>query len=351
MKDIINSSQLMSTRDAFGEALVEVGKEKKNVIVLTADLSQATRTFLFARVFPERFFNLGICEQNMMGVAAGLATTGFIPVATSLAIFATGRAYEQIRNTIAHSNFNVKIIGSHGGISMGEDGSTHQSIEDIALMRVIPNMTVIVPADAPQTKKAVRAAIEYKGPVYIRLGRPKLPIVTDTKSKFVIGKADVLRRGNDVSIVACGVMVIQALKAADILASRGINARVINMHTIKPLDLKILSLASGETGALIVAEDHSVIGGLGSATLEALACIENRPPVYQVGVYDVFGESGDPNDLIEKYGLSPQSIVKGVERVLPLKKRKKRRQNKMFIDGRSEESVPTKNQTSGSGEK
>ena len=313
MKDTLNSSRLMSTRDAFGEVLAEIGKEKTNVVVLSADLAEATRASVFAKAFPERFFNVGSAEQDMMGVAAGLATTGFIPVVTSLAIFAAGRAYEQVRNTIAHSNLNVKIIGTHSGISMGKDGSTHQSIEDIALMRVIPNMTVIVPADASETKKAVRATIEHKGPVYFRLGRPELPFITNTKSEFVIGKADILRKGSDVSILACGIMVIEALKTADILTSRRINARVINIHTIKPLDGETISRAAEETGAIIVAEDHSVIGGLGSAVLEALASMGNRPPVYQVGIGDVFGESGNPNNLVKKYGLSAQDIVKNVE--------------------------------------
>ena len=320
MKNTINSPQLMSTRDAYGQVLVEIGKEQKNIVVLNADLSQSTRTSLFAETFPERFFNAGIAEQNMMGVAAGLATTGFIPVVSTLAIFAAGRAYDQVRNTIVHSGLNVKIVATHSGITMGKDGSSHQSIEDIALMRVIPDMTVIVPADALETKKALRATIEYKGPVYIRLGRPEIPVVTDEESPFVIGKADILRKGNDLSIIACGIMVFQALKAADALVSQGIKARVINMHTIKPLDLEILFNAAKETGAILTAEDHSIIGGLGSAVLEALACKETRPPVYRIGVRDVFGESGEPDDLIKKYGLSWKDIVKAAKEVLSLKK-------------------------------
>ncbi|GAI16200.1 unnamed protein product, partial [marine sediment metagenome] len=268
---------------------VEIGKEQKNIVVLNADLSQSTRTSLFAKVFPGRFFNAGIAEQNMMGVAAGLATTGFTPVVSTLAIFAAGRAYDQIRNTIVHSGLNVKIVATHSGITMGKDGSSHQSIEDIALMRVIPDMTVIVPADALETKKALRATIEYKGPVYVRLGRPEIPVITDEESPFVIGKADILRKGNDLSIIACGIMVFQALKAADALVSQGIKARVISMHTIKPLDLEILFNAAKETGAILTAEDHSIIGGLGSAVLEALACKEPRPPVYRIGIRDVFG--------------------------------------------------------------
>ncbi|TET94041.1 transketolase family protein [Candidatus Aerophobetes bacterium] len=319
MKNTINSPQLMSTRDAYGQVLVEIGKEQKNIVVLNADLSQSTRTSLFAETFPERFFNAGIAEQNMMGVAAGLATTGFTPIVSTLAIFAAGRAYDQVRNTIVHSGLNVKIVATHSGITMGKDGSSHQSIEDIALMRVIPDMTVIVPADALETKKALRAAIEYKGPVYIRLGRPEIPVITDEKSPFVIGKADILRKGNDLSIIACGIMVFQALKAADALVSQGIKARVINMHTIKPLDLEILFNAAKETGAILTAEDHSIIGGLGSAVLEALACKEPRPPVYRIGVRDVFGESGEPDDLIKKYGLSWKDIVKAAKEVLSLK--------------------------------
>jgi transketolase len=320
MKNTVNSPQLMSTRDAYGQVLVEIGKEQKNIVVLNADLSQSTRTSFFAETFPERFFNAGIAEQNMMGVAAGLATTGFTPVVSTLAIFAAGRAYDQVRNTIVHSGLNVKIVATHSGITMGKDGSSHQSIEDIALMRVIPDMTVIVPADALETKKALPAAIEYKGPVYIRLGRPEIPVITDEKSPFVIGKADILRKGNDLSIIACGIMVFQALKAADALVSQGIKARVINMHTIKPLDLEILFNAAKETGAILTAEDHSIIGGLGSAVLEALACKEPRPPVYRIGIRDVFGESGEPDDLVKKYGLSWQDIVKAAKEVLSLKK-------------------------------
>ncbi len=315
----MSSTQLISTRDAFGEELVDMGKEKENIVVLSADLAKTTRTSWFAKAFPKRFFNVGIAEQNMMGIAAGLSTTGFIPVVSTVAIFAVGRAYDQVRNTIAHSGFNVKIAATHSGISMGKDGSSHQAIEDMALMRVIPDMTVIVPADAPETKKALRAAIEYKGPVYIRLGRPEIPIITDEKSPFILGKADILRKGNDLSIIACGMMVPQSLKAASVLASQGIKARVINIHTIKPLDMEVLYNAAKETGAIVTAEDHSVIGGLGSAVLEAFSCKEARPPVYRIGVRDVFGESGEPDDLMRKYGLSWQDIVKAAEEVLSLK--------------------------------
>ena len=315
----MSSTQLISTRDAFGEGLVDIGKEKENIVVLSADLAKATRASWFAKAFPERFFNVGIAEQNMMGIAAGLSTTGFIPVVSTLAIFAAGRAYDQVRNTIVHSGFNVKIAATHSGISMGKDGSSHQAIEDIALMRVIPDMTVIVPADAPETKKALRAAIEYEGSVYIRLGRPEIPVITDEKLPFVIGKANILRKGNDLSIIVCGIMVPQALKAADVLASQGIKARVINMHTIKPLDLEVLYNAAEETGAIFTAEDHSVIGGLGSAVLEALACEEMRPPVYRIGIRDVFGESGEPDELMRKYGLSCQDIVRATVKILSLK--------------------------------
>ncbi len=308
--------KLISTRDAFGEALLEMGKEREDIIVLSADLAKATRSSFFAKDFPNRFFNAGIAEQNMMGIAAGLSTTGFIPIVSTLSIFAACRAYDQVRNTIVHSGFNVKIVATHSGISMGKDGSSHQSIEDIALMRVIPNMTVIVPADAPETKKALRAAIEYKSPVYIRLGRPKIPIITDGRSPFVIGKAGILRKGSDVTIIACGIMVDQSLKAADVLDSQGIRVRVINMHTIKPLDSEVLRSAAKETGAILTAEDHSIIGGLGSAVLETLACTKNRPPVHRIGIRDVFGESGEPDDLIKKYGLSWQDIVKTARKAL-----------------------------------
>jgi len=312
----MSSDKLISTRDAFGETLLEIGKERKDVVVLSADLAKTTRTSLFGKAFPTRFFSVGIAEQNMMGIAAGLSTTGLIPIVSTLAIFAADRAYDQVRNTIVHSGFNVKIVATHSGISMGKDGSSHQSIEDIALMRVMPNMTVIVPADAPETKKALRAAIKHKGPAYIRLGRPKVPIVTDEESPFVIGKANVLRKGSDITIIACGIMVTQAVKSADILASQGIEARVVNMHTIKPFDLEVLHNAAKETKAILTAEDHSIIGGLGSAVLEALSCVGNRPPVYRIGICDVFGESGESDNLIKKYGLSWQDIAKTAKKAL-----------------------------------
>jgi len=315
----MNHLPLVSTRQAFGEELCELGKKIENIVVLNADLSVSTRTSFFAEAFPERFFNAGIAEQNMMGVAAGLSTTGFIPIVSTLAVFAAGRAYDQIRNTICHSALNVKIAGSHSGISMGEDGSSHQSIEDIALMRVIPGMTVLVPADGLETKRALRAAIEHEGPVYMRLGRPEVAAITHRKSSFTLGRAKILRNGNDATIVACGIMVFQALKAADVLKCRGINVRVINMHTVKPLDLEVLSEAAEQTGGIVTAEDHSVIGGLGSAVLEALAWVRTKLPVYQIGIRDTFGESGNPDDLMRKYGLSWENIAKAVEEILSVK--------------------------------
>ncbi|MBE0478813.1 transketolase family protein [Candidatus Aerophobetes bacterium] len=309
-------NKLIATRDAFGEELVEIGKKNKNLVVLSADLAKSTRTIEFATVFPERFFNAGVAEQNMMGIAAGLSTSGFVPIVSTLAIFAAGRAYDQVRNTIAHSRLNVKIVATHSGVSMGKDGSSHQSIEDIALMRVIPHMVVISPADGPETKKALRSAIEYEGPVYMRLGRPELPVVTQHINSFNIGKADVLQEGTDVSIITCGIMVHQALKAAEILSSQNIRAGVINMHTIKPLDVEVIHQAARSTLVILTAEDHSIIGGLGSAVLETLSCANIRPPVYRIGVRDVFGESGSTDQLMKKYELTWENIVQAVHKIL-----------------------------------
>jgi len=305
----------MATREAYGRALAELGAENPNIVVLDADLSKSTKTDLFAARFPERFFNVGIAEQNLMGTAAGLALAGKIPFASSFAIFATGRAFEQVRNSICHARLNVKIVASHAGITVGEDGASHQAVEDIAIMRALPHMTVIVPADAVQTAQAVRAAASHDGPVYLRLGRPAVPQIYDEGYRFTWGRADVLREGKDVAIVACGIMVAKALEAAASLAAEGIEATVINMAMVKPLDVETLVEAARRTGAVVTAEEHSIVGGLGSAVAEALA--ENYPvPILRVGLPDVFGESGRPEELLEKYGLTASHLVAAARKVL-----------------------------------
>lgn len=308
----------IATREAYGKALVEIGKENAHVVVLDADLAKSTKTISFRKEFPERFFEMGIAEQNMMGTAAGLAAAGKIPFASSFAVFATGRVYDQVRNSICYTRLNVKIAASHAGITVGEDGASHQALEDIALMRVLPNLTVFVPADGPSTVAAVRAAVEIDGPVYIRLGRSAVPVLYKEGSDFVPGKANKLRFGNDLTIVACGIMVAQAMEAAAHLEREGISATVLDMYTIKPLDEEAVIKAARETGALITAEEHSIIGGLGGAVAEVL--VENYPvPMKRVGVRDVFGESGKPAELLSKYGLGVADIVSAVKEVLSRK--------------------------------
>jgi transketolase len=308
----------IATRDAYGKALRELGAEMENVVVLDADLSKSTKTADFAKEYPQRFFNMGIAEANLMGVAAGMAAAGKIPFASTFAVFATGRAFEQIRNSIAYPKLNVKIAATHAGITVGEDGGSHQAIEDIALMRAVPNMTVIVPADGIETALAVKAAAKYEGPVYLRLGRPKVPVLYDEAYDFTIGKGVTLREGKDAAVIATGIMVGKALEAAELLAKEGIFPRVINIHTIKPIDREIILKAAVETGAIVTAEEHSIIGGLGSAVCEV--CSENAPvPVQRIGIEDVFGESGAPDELMEKFGLTPQAIVERVKRVIARK--------------------------------
>lgn len=309
----------VATREAYGVALKKLGAENKNIVVLDADLSKSTKTAEFAKVFPERFFNMGIAEQNMMGTAAGFAAAGKIPFASTFAIFATGRAFEQIRNSIAYPKLNVKIAASHAGLSVGEDGGSHQSIEDIAIMRALPNMTVIVPADGVETEAVIKAAVAYDGPVYIRLGRLVVPEIFNAETyQFQIGQAIQIKDGHDVTIIACGLMVAEALTAADILAEKGIKARVLNMPTIKPIDSEAIITAAKETGAIVTAEEHSIIGGLGSAVAEVL--VENTPvPMTRVGVRDTFGESGTPSDLLEKYGLKAADIVLAATQVIKRK--------------------------------
>lgn len=308
----------IATRDAYGKTLRELGAEMENVVVLDADLSKSTKTADFAKEYPQRFFNMGIAEANLMGVAAGMAAAGKIPFASTFAVFATGRAFEQIRNSIAYPKLNVKIAATHAGITVGEDGGSHQAIEDIALMRAVPNMTVIVPADGIETALAVKAAAKYEGPVYLRLGRPKVPVLYDEAYDFTIGKGVTLREGKDAAVIATGIMVGKALEAAELLAKEGIFLRVINIHTIKPIDREIILKAAVETGAIVTAEEHSIIGGLGSAVCEV--CSENAPvPVQRIGIEDVFGESGAPDELMEKFGLTPQAIVERVKRVIARK--------------------------------
>lgn len=298
----------IATRDAYGETLAELGKRNEDIVVLDADLSGSTKTKKFSKLFPNRFFNIGISEQDMVGTASGLSLTGKIPFASTFAIFETGRAWEQIRQTVCYSNLNVKLVATHGGLTVGEDGASHQSLEDIALMRVLPSMTVIVPADGFETQHVIDTIAEYKGPVYVRLGRSKVPPVMPSDYKFLIGKAHTFNIGSDVTIIANGIMVSAALEARDILKTKGIDAGVINMSTIKPLDTGALLEAASKTKLIITAEEHSIIGGLGGAVSEFLS--ENHPiQVKRIGVRDSFGCSGKPDELLKLFGLTSDDIV------------------------------------------
>lgn len=308
-------SKPMATRAAYGEILEIMGGENDRIVVLDADLSKSTNTAGFAKAYPERFFNMGIAEADLMGTAAGMATMGLIPFASTFAIFATGRAYDQIRNTIAYPRLNVKIAATHAGLTVGEDGGSHQALEDIGLMRGIPGMTVIVPADAEETRQAVRLAVEYDGPVYLRLGRPAVAQIHDAAYRLQWGKAHPLREGGDVTICAIGYMVAQALEAADVLAELGISAEVINVPFVKPLDGETILASAAKTKRLITAEEHSCYNGLGSAVAELLS--ENLPcPLKRVAVQDSFGESGKPAELMEKYGLTAAAIVEAAKALL-----------------------------------
>ena len=301
-----------ATREAYGEALAELGKRNSKVVVLDADLSKSTKTATFQKDFPERFINVGIAEADLMGTAAGFATAGMIPFASTFAMFAAGRAFEQIRNTIAYPKLNVKICPTHAGISVGEDGGSHQSIEDLTLMRSIPGMVVLSPADAEETKQMIFAAAEYEGPVYVRLGRLATPDLFDSNYKFEIGKAATLREGTDVTIVATGMLVAEAVEASDKLKEEGINVRVLNFGSIKPIDEEALLKASKETKFILTAEEHSVIGGLGGAVAEYVS--ENCPTkVVRLGVYDRFGESGKGDELLVKFGLKSSDIIKKIK--------------------------------------
>ncbi len=307
--------EMIATRDAYGKALVELGRNDRRIVALDADLSGSTKTGLFAKEFPERFFNAGIAEANMIGMAAGLAAAGMIPFASTFAVFAAGRAFEQIRQSVAYPRLGVKIVATHGGITVGEDGGSHQSIEDLAIMRVLPNMSVLCPADGPETEAAVRAAAAFSGPVFIRLGRSKVPVIFPEGSPFVIGRGATLQPGDDLTFITTGMMSAQALAAAAILKEEKISARVIHLGTIKPLDLALVLKAAQETGAVVTAEEHSIIGGLGGAVCEALA--EGCPvPVERVGLRDVFGQSGTAEELLVHYGLTPAHLVEAAERVL-----------------------------------
>ena len=303
----------IATRESYGNALAELGKEHDDFVVLDADLSGATKTGIFKKAFPERHINCGIAEGNMMSVAAGIETTGKVAFASSFAMFAAGRAFEQVRNSIGYPHLNVKIGATHAGISVGEDGATHQCNEDIALMRAIPGMVVINPADDVEARAAVKAAYEYEGPVYLRFGRLAVPVINDNEDyKFEIGKGIVLREGKDVTLIATGLEVAETIEAAEMLAADGIDAKVINIHTIKPLDEELVVAAAKETGKVVTIEEHSVIGGLGSAVCDVLA--EKAPTkVMKIGVNDVFGESGPALALIKKYGLDAESIYNKVK--------------------------------------
>ena len=299
---------MKATRQAYGEALVKLGKENDKVVVLEADLSKSTMTTFFQKEFPQRHINVGIAEANLIGTSAGLASTGKIPFASTFAMFAAGRAFDQIRNSVAYPKLNVKICPTHAGISLGEDGGSHQSVEDIALMRAIPGMVVLQPADAMETEKSIFAAAEYEGPVYVRLGRLPVADIYTEDYKFEIGKASTLTEGTDVAIIATGLLVGEALKAQEILKDKGISVRVINMSTIKPLDEEVVLKAARECKLVITSEEHSVIGGLGSAVSEYLSSV-NPVKVIRHGINDIFGQSADGNVMLDKYGLRADNLV------------------------------------------
>ena len=311
----------IATRGAYGEELVKLAEEYPELVVLDADLSSATMTKAFSKAYPERFFNMGIAEADMMGFAAGLAACGKKPFANSFAMFSAGRAWEQVRNSIAYPHLNVKCVGSHGGLSVGEDGATHQCVEDLALMSAIPGMVVVNPCDGPEMRRAVKALLDYDGPAYLRLGRMAVESVTDETPgyEFTLGKAAMLRDGADVTLAATGLMVQRAMAAAEMLAAKGVSARVLDFHTIKPLDTEAVLAAARETGCIVTSEEHSVIGGLGSAV--ASVCVENCPvPVVRHGVMDEFGRSGKALEVLEAYGLTAEVMVEKAMQALALKK-------------------------------
>ena len=307
----------IATRESYGNALAELG-EKYDIVVLDADLSKSTKTEVFKKKFPDRFINMGIAEQNMMSTAAGLASCGKIVFASSFAMFAAGRAFEQIRNSIAYPNLNVKIGATHAGISVGEDGATHQCLEDIGIMRTIPNMVIINPADDVEARAAVKAAADHNGPVYLRFGRLGVPVIYDDDYKFELGKGVMLKDGSDVTIFATGLMVEASLSAAEALSEQGISARVVNIHTIKPIDREIIVNAARETGAVVTCEEHNIIGGLGSAVAEVL-CEEYPVPMVRVGVKDCYGKSGVPAQLLKDYGLTAEDVAEAAKKAMAKK--------------------------------
>ncbi|OGX06714.1 MAG: transketolase [Omnitrophica WOR_2 bacterium GWA2_47_8] len=307
------------TRDGFGKELVELGKNNKKIVVVSADLEDATRAEYFRDAYPDRFFTVGIAEQDMVGTAAGLSLLGFIPFINSFAVFLTNRAYDMLRLDLCYNDCNVKVICSHGGITVGQDGATAQCLEDFALMRVLPNMKVVCPVDVIEAKKATRAFAESVGPMYMRTSRAPLPVVTKDSDPFVIGKANILREGKDATIIACGVMVAEGLKAAEILQKEGIDARVVNMHTIKPVDEKCIVESAQKTKAIVTAEEHQINGGLGGAVAE-VAGRQCPVPIEMVAMNDTFGESGTPEELMEKYHLTAKDIVSAVKKVIKRKK-------------------------------
>lgn len=308
-----------ATRESYGKALVELGKQNENVVVLDADLSCSTKSAMFGKAFPHRFFNIGIAEQNLMTIAAGLASAGKIVFASTFAMFATGRAFDQVRNSIAYSKLNVRVVGTHCGIMTGEDGVSHQATEDIAIMRVIPGMTVICPADEVETKKAVFALANFEGPAYLRLGRAKVPTLYNETYDFKIGKGSVLKNGTDVTLIATGSLVHPAFEAAEKLSAKHISAEVINLSTIKPIDAELIIASAKKTKAVVTCEDHNIIGGLGGAVAEVLS--REQPSLIEfIGVNDIFTESGSPSELYEKYGLTSDKIVEAARNIVAKKK-------------------------------
>ncbi len=309
----------IATRDAYGEVLTELGSENPDIVVLDADLSTSTKTSVFAKKFPERFFDMGIAEQNMVGVAAGMSFAGKIPFASSFAMFAVGRAFEHVRNVVCHSGANVKIVATHSGLTVGEDGASHQALEDIACMRAIPKMKVVHPCDGVSTKKIIRTVAGDFGPAYVRLSRPKFPVLYDDSYEFRMGKGTVARDGADATIIACGIEVSESLKAADSLKAQGLDVGVIDMASIKPLDENLVELAAKATGAIVTAEEHNILGGLGGAVAEAVTS-KYPVPVIRIGTKDVFGESGDGMALLEKYGLTAPHIAVAARKAVSMKK-------------------------------